>query len=197
MRRLQHGLWALGMVFLTFVTVSTAHTQTSQRDWALTLYLGRLSDSPLSETAKFNFDFEDSYFIDLGLSRKLYTFRNYFSIEIEAQIAKHFGDQRHWEFDLLSFFRWLLFPWDAYLDTSVAGGAGVSYATSNPEIEVKRKGKTAKFLGALRFEAAFSLPRTPQWSLVTGIHHRSGAGGLFSNVKGASDAWDIGLRYSF
>jgi len=64
-------------------------------------------------------------------------------------------------------------------------------------IEAKYYEDTARFLGALMFEFAFSLPDVPQWSLVTGIHHRSGAGGLFSGVRGASNAWVIGIRYSF
>lgn len=156
-----------------------------------------MTDANLTKTATFNFEFEDAYLIDLGLSRRLYTFQNYFDIEIEGQIAKYFGDQDNWEFNLVAYFRWLLFPWDAYLDTSFAVGAGLSYATSVPAIEAKYYEDTARFLGALMFEFAFSLPDVPRWSLVTGIHHRSGAAGLFSGVHGASNAWVIGIRYSF
>jgi len=47
------------------------------------------------------------------------------------------------------------------------------------------------------FEFAFSLPQFPQWSLMTGIHHRSGAGGVFNGVRGASNAWVMGIRYNF
>ncbi len=195
--RCQLGLLALMVIFLSLISPSKATAQNPQRDWALTLYLGRLSDSDLTQTAKFNSKFENAYFIDLGLSRRLYTFRDYFNIEIEGQIAKHFGAQDQWEFDLVSYFRWLVFPWDAYLDTSFAAGVGLSYATSVPQIEAQNHDKTAQFLGALMFEFAFSLPQAPRWSLVTGIHHRSGAGGVFSDVWGASNAWVMGLRYGF
>jgi len=197
MGRWQLGLCVLTVIFLSFIPLSKATAQNTQRDWALTLYLGRLTDSDLTHTATFNYKFENAYFIDLGLSRRLYTFRDYFDIEIEGQIAKHFGDQDQWEFDLVSYFRWLLFPWDDYLDTSFAAGAGLSYATSIPKIEDKNYDKATQFLAALMFEFAFSLPDVPQWSLATGIHHRSGAGGLFSGVRGASNAWAIGLRYNF
>jgi hypothetical protein len=74
---------------------------------------------------------------------------------------------------------------------------GLSYATSVPKIEAKNHDEAAKFLGALMFELAFSHPRIQHWSLVTRLHHRSGAGGLFSGVHGASNAWAIGIRYSF
>ena len=194
MDRWQIGVYGLALIFLSLVPCSDAH---AERDWALTLYSGRMTDADLTKTATFNFEFENAYLIDLGLSRRLYTFQNYFDIEIEGQIAKYFGDQDNWEFDLVAYFRWLLFPWDAYLDTSFAAGAGLSYATSVPAIEAKHYEETARFLGALMFEFSFSLPHVPQWSLVTGIHHRSGAGGVFSGVHGASNAWVIGIRYSF
>jgi hypothetical protein len=191
--------WKLGfyfwvVIFSSFIPFSTAD---AERDWALTFYSGRLTDSNLAKTATFNFDFEDSYFIDLALSRRLYTYQDYFNLEIEGQGAKHFGDQHHWEFSGVTYLRWLPFPWDSYLDASLAAGVGLSYATSVPEIEAKNHDEAAKFLGALMFEVAFSHPRIPQWGFVTRLHHRSGAGGLFSDVHGASNAWAIGIRYAF
>lgn len=194
MVRWQIGMCALALIFLSLVPCSDAH---AERDWALTLYSGKMTDADLAKTAMFNFEFENAYIVDLGLSRRLYTFQNYFDIEIEGQIARYFGDQDNWEFDLVAYFRWLLFPWNEYLNTSFAAGAGLSYATSVPAIEAKNYEDTARLLGALMFEFAFSLPHVPQWSLVTGIHHRSGAGGAFSGVQGASNAWVIGIRYSF
>jgi hypothetical protein len=197
MGRWQLGLCVLGGIFLNFIPVSASMAQNAEKDWALTLYFGRLTDAKIDHAATFDFSFENAYFIDLALSRRLYTFRDYFNIEIEGQIAKHFGDQHHWEFNGVAYFRWLPFPWDAYLDTSFAAGAGLSYATSVPEIEEKNHDKATQFLGALMFEFAFSLPRVPQWSLITRLHHRSGAGGFFSGVSGASNSWGIGFRYSF
>jgi hypothetical protein len=195
MGRWQLGFYALAVIFFSFFPFAAAG---AERDWALTLYSGRLTDSGIGETARFNFKFENAYFIDLALSRRLYTFRDYCNIEIEGQIAKHFGDQHHWEFNVVPYFRWLVFPWDAYLDTSFAAGAGVSYATSVPEIEAKNHDNVAgRFLGALMFELAFSPPRVPQWGLVVRLHHRSGANGVFSGVSGASNAWAMGIRYSF
>jgi hypothetical protein len=195
MGRWQLGFYALAVIFFSFIPFAAAG---AERDWALTLYSGRLTDSGIGETLRFDFKFENAYFIDLALSRRLYTFRDYCNIEIEGQIAKHFGDQDHWEFNLVPYIRWLVFPWDAYLDTSFAAGAGVSYATSVPEIEAKNHDDVAaRFLGALMFELAFSPPRVPQWGMVIRLHHRSGAEGVFSGVSGGSNAWGMGIRYSF
>jgi hypothetical protein len=194
MDRWRIGMYALALIFLGLVPYSAAH---AEGDWALTLYSGRMTDADLTNMATFDFEFEDVYLIDLGLSRKIYTFQDYFNIELEGQIAKYVGDQDNWEFDLVAYFRWLLFPWDDYLDTSFAAGAGLSYATSVPAIEARHYEDTARFLGALMFELDFSLPHVLQWSMVTGIHHRSGAGGVFSGVHGASNAWVVGIRHRF
>ena len=194
MKRWQIGLCALTAILFALIPFRAAN---AEQDWALTFYSGRLTDSKLGKAATFNFKFEDAYFIDLALSRRLYTYQDYFSIEVEGQVAKHFGDQDQWEFNGVAYLRWLLFPWDAYIDTSFAAGAGLSYATSVPKIEAKNYDETAQFLGALMFEFAFSLPRVPQWSLITRLHHRSGAGGVFNEVTGASNAWAAGIRYSF
>jgi hypothetical protein len=195
--RSQIGLCVLAVIFIGFIPFSTGYTQSAQRDWGLTLCFGKLTDAKLTDAATFNFRFEDAYFIDLGLLRRLYTFQDYFNIEIEGQIAKHFGDQDQWEFNGVAYFRWLVFPWDRYLETSFAAGSGLSYATSVPKIEAKNYDEAARFLAALMFEFAFSLPGVPQWSLITRLHHRSGAYGTFDDVHGASNAWGMGIRYNF
>lgn len=172
-------------------------TESDARKWAVSLYYTRLNDGDLPETFIFIPGLEDSSLLVLALSRRFYTFRDWFDLEFEGQVAKHFQEQNNWEFNLLGTFRWIKFPWDQYVDTSVAAGAGVSYATEEPEIELKNRGDVTKFLGYLMFEVAFSLPPLPQWDLFARIHHRSGAGGSFAGVKGGSNAYGVGIRYKF
>ena len=174
-----------------------SETTSEPLNWGVALYYARLNDGKLGETFTFSTELEDSSFLALALSRRFYTFRDWFKLEFEGQVAKHFQEQNHWEFNLLGDIRWIKFPWDRYVDTSFAAGAGVSYATAEPEIELKNHGKASKFLGYLMFEAAFSLPPLPRWDLFARIHHRSGAGGIFSDVRGASNAYGVGLRYKF
>jgi hypothetical protein len=169
----------------------------AEKDWALSLYYGRLTDEQLTTTATGDFHFENAYFVDLGASRRLYTHRDYFNVEIEGQIARHFENQDNGEFCFVAYLRWLRFPWNEHLNTSFAAGVGISYATAVPAIEAKYYDDTSQLLGALMFEFAFSLPRVPQWRSVVGIHHRSGAAGTFSGVRGASNAWVVGIRYAF
>jgi hypothetical protein len=169
----------------------------ADRLWAITAYGARLTDGDLDDTATFRADFEDSYFFAVALSRRFYTFRDLLDFELEGQVVKHFEDQDHWEFNGLIVSRWLPLPWDKYIDTNLALGTGLSYATETPEIEAKNHSDTSKFLAYLLFEAAFALPDIPQWSAVVRLHHRSGAFGTFNGVRGASNAWGVGVRYSF
>jgi hypothetical protein len=185
---------ALVVILTALMPLGSAN---AERNWAATLYAGQLTDETLGNVIRADFSMEDAYWVGLGLTRRIYTYRHYFDLEFEGQVNKFFGDQDNWEFDFLGYFRWLPFPWDRYLDTSFAAGAGLSYATSVPEVEVENQGDSAQFLGALSFEFTFALPRIPQWNLVAGIHHRSGAGGTFSGIRSASNGFDIGIRYWF
>ena len=182
---------------ILFVLSSTINAN-AQSDWAATLYTGRITVADLGETATGDFKFEDAYFVSLGLMRRLYTYRHYFNFELEGQVKKFFGDQDIWDFGLIGYIRWLPFPWDKFIETSFAAGAGLSYATSVPEIEAENFDESARFLGTLSFEFTFAFPTTPEWNLVAGIiHHRSGAGGIFSGVQGASNGIGVGVRYKF
>jgi hypothetical protein len=195
----RNGWWiricALAVILIALTPFASAN---AQRDWAATLYTVRLTDETLPRIVTADIKFEDASYVGLGLTRRIYTYRHYLDLELEGQVKKFFGDQDNWEFDLLGYIRWLPFPWDRYLDTSFAAGAGLSYATSVPEIEVKNQGKSARLLAALSFEFTFALPRIPQWRLVAGIlHHRSGAAGAFNGVRGGSNGLGIGIRYWF
>ena len=193
------GRWQIlsGIFIFGIISCSICTNVKAERDWGLTVYGARLTEGDLDDTVVFRADWEDSYFLAVALSRRFYTFRDLLDFELEGQVVKHFDEQDHWEFNALAVSRWLPFPWDEYIDTGLAMGAGLSYATQTPEIEKENHRDTSQFLAYLMFEAAFSLPEVPQWSVVGRIHHRSGAFGLFNGVRGASNAWGAGIRYNF
>ena len=169
----------------------------AEDDWALTLYGARLSANSFGETLTFQSEYENSYILALAVSKKVLSFRESLDIELEGQVVKHFKEQNHWEFNVLSVFRWLPFFWDIYIDTSLAIGVGLSYATKNPPIELTYLGPSPKLMGYLMVEFAFCLPDVPKYSFVVRIHHRSGANGLFGNRHDASNAFGFGIKYLF
>ncbi|MBW1980718.1 MAG: acyloxyacyl hydrolase, partial [Deltaproteobacteria bacterium] len=186
-------LWLLWILSI-FLSCSD---RASAGDWALALYGGVLLEGELNNATIAHQGFEDSYLLALALTRKVATWENMIDWEVEGQSVKHFAAQSNWEFNGLVAVRWLLFPWDSYLDTSFAFGGGLSYATETPKVEKENHDPAAKFLKYLMLELAFSLPDSERWSLLVRIHHRSGAFGLFHGVTGASNALAFGVRYSF
>jgi hypothetical protein len=191
-------------VFISLVAVlviigagSPQHADAENDDWALTLYGGRLSLNNLGETLTFQAEYEDSYFGVLALSKRFGTFWKYIDFEIEGQVAHHFGDQDHLETNGLAVFRWQPFFWDAFVDTSVAAGGGISYAFEIPELEAIGHPDTPKLLGYLMFEFEFAGSEDSKWAAVVRIHHRSGADGLVSGRLDASNGWCLGVKYRF
>ncbi len=192
---------ALAILLTSVVHAQEPATVTPRGEykWAVTAYYGVLTADTLSDSFTFQANYDSDYkFWVLALARKLKTVNPKLTIEIEGQIAKHTEGQDHFELNGLFAARWLRFPWDAYVDTTAAAGAGLSYATELPEFEVETEGASEKLLGYLLFELTFGPPSIPQWDLVTRIHHRSGAGGLFgSDVEGASNSITVGLKHRF
>ena len=190
----------LFLIFLPCVLIIFSYrceSTIASDDWALTLYGAQLSADSLGDTLLCHADYEDSYLLALALSKRIISFREYLDTEIEGQAVKHFGDQDNWEFNGLVVIRWLPFPWDVYLDTSFAVGAGLSYALKTPAVEGVSTPNTPRLLGYLLFELTFSSTKAPNWSFVARIHHRSGANGLFNGRLDASNAFGLGLRYAF
>ncbi len=173
-------------------------TMPGDKNWAINIYGGVQTNKDLGSTLAISPDVADSYyFAALALTRTIKELNQHMNIEGEGQIVKHFGEQNHMEINALLVGRWLTFPWNNSLTTSLAAGTGLSYATEVPKLEEKLHEETSQFLAYLMFELALSLPTRPQWYLITRIHHRSGAFGLFNDVHGASNALCLGIKYVF
>jgi hypothetical protein len=190
-------LSALATCTLAFSGCLFSSAAALDHDWKVTVYGAQITADSLGDTLTFNANYEDSYLVVLAVSKRIFSYRELIGIELEGQVGKHFGIQDHWEVNALPVIRWLPFPWDRYLDTSLAVGAGLSYAFETPEIEAVGVSDTPRLLGYLMFEIAASLPTMPHWSLVARLHHRSGADGLFGDRKDASNAVGLGIRYGF
>jgi hypothetical protein len=166
--------------------------------YSLSVYGGQMTDNGINEFFDnfYELDFEDSYLVALALARRVGSYKDLISFEVEGQIVKHFEEQDHWEFNALLTARWELFPWDHYLDTSFALGTGPSYATNTPEIEVERSDESEHLLAYMLVELEFVLPSRPNVALITRIHHRSNAFGLVAE-DGSSNVLAVGLKFKF
>lgn len=195
----------LSLVFaFLFLFAESSQANTKKESWEqnkeeqyLSLYLGQAATDRLMHIlGRVSTDWLDSYLISGAYGRTLYQ-RPYWRLEGEKQMGVHFGEQNHAEFVGSLIFRWKKFPWDDWVDTRVALGEGLSWATKEPPIEPRgdrEGGDSAQLLNYLMLEAEAKRPDSA-WSGYVRIHHRSGAAGTFGNVKGGSNFIGVGVRY--
>jgi len=165
-------------------------------EWFLTVYGGAHWQDRLRDLFLFQATFPDDMQIAaIALGKELWKYKDWIGLEAEGQIAKHFGDMDHWEFNALLILRWHPFPWDKYIDTSFAVGDGISYATEIPVIE--KKPEAGRTMNYLMYELTFGLPELPEWAFVIRVHHRSSIFGLIDSDYGASNFLCGGIKYYF
>lgn len=166
--------------------------------WAVTVFGGPGTDGGIEEIPGWRARYRDAYLLAIAPSRELRPVGDHMVLGAEVQVARYYHEEDHAELNGLLTLRWLPFPWDHYLDTSVAVGEGVSWASHVPDIEETRSPEvTSKLLNYLLLELAFALPAEPRWSLVLRLHHRSGARGVFNGVRRGSNTHAVGIRYRF
>jgi hypothetical protein len=88
----------------------------------------------------------------------------------------------------------------AQLRVNVGGGLGLSHTFGTPSYEDGPKDDPSKRYRTqllILLEAEWSLASLPDWSLVTRLHHRSGAYGLIAPRQVGSNFIVAGLRYRF
>lgn len=172
-----------------------AVSEKSEFPWFLTLIGGQYSGSQLLEIpARLNL--KDSYTLGLAVSKQFAQWTRFLRWEGEFQVLKHIGDQDHWELTGSVNLRLVVFPWSRYVETTVAFGAGVSWASEVPALEQAdlSNDTTNQWLNYLLLELTAGIPDS-HWSLVTRIHHRSGVFGLFGHS--GSNVLEAGIRYRF
>jgi hypothetical protein len=180
-------------VLLGTFCVAVPASRAAERLYALNVYGGRLTSNRWGDffTPGEALDFRDSYLLTVALARRVGTYGDKASFEIEGQVVKHFNGQEHWEFNGLVAARWEAFWWDEHIDTSLAFGLGPSFATEKPVVESEGQN-----LVYWMIELALGLPQYPRTAVITRIHHRSNAFGLVGD-EGGSNSLALGLKYRF
>jgi hypothetical protein len=167
-----------------------------QYKWFFTLYGGAFTDSDLENDLTFNWDFGDHTYIIVGaLARELWRYEDFISFEVEGQLGKYFGQEHQGQINGLIIARWLKFPWDKYVDTSLAVGDGLSYNTQTSDVEKDDDEDAGRWLNYLMFEVTLGRPKYPRWDFVYRIHHRSSVRGRIGT--GASNFVTAGVKYAF
>ena len=192
-------LFPVVLVFLLFFSMTYALADDAANEkhkWFLTIYGGAHAQDTIEDIFTFNAKFEDNDYIAVAaLAREFWRYKDYISFEAEGQIGKHFNNDTFWEFNGLIIGRWHAFPWNKYLDTSLAVGDGLSCYTEVSKVEKEDDQDAQKTLNYLLLELALGLPQYPRWDLVVRIHHRSSIFGLYG--AGGSNYLTGGIKFSF
>ena len=182
------------------LTSSMQASGESPDPWAATVYGARISSETGWEDIildPIGADFVDAYLVAGAISRPYAFYRDgALSLEAEGQVVYNFGDQDHWEFNVVPIVvRWHKFPWNHRVESSAAFGLGLSYATELPEVEVEIEGESQQLLIYWVMELTAGPPRSP-WAVSLRLHHRSVAWGLMAD-EGGMNAVGLGVRWRF
>ncbi len=164
--------------------------------WSVSGYVGQVTYTRFNEIVRLDTDFRSSYVAVLAASRVLFEHGDLARWELEGQVARHWGKQRHGEINAALLLRWRRFPWDDFLDTSIALGAGPSYASEVPAIEADRHDRASRRLFYMPFEITAAPPGGNSWEVFTRVHHRSGVFDALSRA-GGSNFVGMGFRRRF
>src|SRR5262249_20134882 len=111
-----------------------AVSEKSKYPWSLTLVGGQYSGSQLLEIPA-RLALKDSYTLGLSVSKQFAEWTRFMRWEGEFQVLKHIGEQDHWELTGSINLRWVVFPWNRYVETTAGFGGGVSWASEVPALE--------------------------------------------------------------
>ncbi len=185
-------------IFL-IVPASQGHSAQEEPLWSVYAYGGQWTDTRFVRIVfRGQTDFQNAYVWVVGGSRNIYSFSRHLRAEGEFNLAQYSGRQNHREVNTAFSLRWRTFPWDRYVDTSLAYGLGLSRAFERPPIEEEPDRRAVRTLLSMPTELTFAPPREKRspWEVMLRIHHRSGAFGVFRDA-GGSNFVSLGVRYRF
>jgi hypothetical protein len=189
------------VTLLVFMSLFAASAMAEETRYAVSTYGGWAMDNKFDQLpwpGNWQTYEDEGYLAGVGISRNVgELYDGNIGLEIEGQVMRHWGKQNLWEGVVAGWARWHTLPWDAYVDSSVAVGAGLSHFSKISTIEQERNPKQARTLGYLGVEITAAPPQTKHWEGVFRIHHRSGGYELINGVKGGSNYIVLGARRSF
>ena len=169
---------------------------TERHKWFFTLYGGPHAQPDLEHVLLFDMSIEDDTYIGVAaLAREFWRYQENISFEVEGQVGKFFGDESQWQINALVIARWLKFPWNKYVRTSLAVGDGLSYNTEVSDVEKDDDEDAGHWLNYLMFELTLGHPKYRRLDFVYRVHHRSGVRGLIGD--GGSNYPTVGFKYAF
>ena len=168
---------------------------------AFSLYTGRISSEETWHDVlihPYSTNYTDSYLVSGAYSRVYReSHEGALRTEFEVNATYNFGEQDHWELNVVPVtLRWQRFPWSDRFHSSIAFGAGFSYAFKFPQVEYELENDTKQLLIYWLLEMTAG-PREGPWEILLRLHHRSPGWGAMGVADGGMNAPSVGFRYQF
>lgn len=185
-------------LFLAMALAGPAGPAEARSPFGVTAFGGVLLDNTFDEVLlqPWRIDTESAQIAGIAASARLAEPVRGLELGLEGQLARHFGDQTHWEVNApLATARWTRFPWSGTVETGAAFGLGLSVTSETPALEVANEGDSQPLMAYWMIELSAG-PPDADWEVVGRLHHRSTAFGIFGDDGGAN-ALVLGLRHRF
>ena len=140
-------------------------------------------------------------------SRRLVTFWNSLSLEPEFGVGQRFGGMHATEFWGAFNVRWINFPWNRYIKTTVGIAEGISLTTqvdtserllnNSTVVGNQRVFRGSDLLNFFTPEITFALPQYAAYEIILRFQHRSGMFGSINGVHAGAQFLTAGLRVHF
>jgi len=176
-------------------------------DCALAIYTGSYVENSMNDVLisapelPFTWDYNGAdRFAGIALSRKVGTILYRVDVEPEIGFGRRFGRQDGvYEVWAALYGRYRGFPWDRYIETTLALSTGLNWASELTETEIERSQDDdgAQLHHFFSPEVTFALPQHPEVELLFRFHHRSGVVGLVNDAGGGAQYGTVGLRWRF
>jgi hypothetical protein len=164
--------------------------------WFVSGYFGVAARANLSTVLfRARANYTRQYVVLGTLGREIGSLANLLRFEWETGLGVHFGQQQLVDAHLYFVVRWIAFPWNRWLPTTVAVGTGPSLASTRPDLE-NENGKAGYYKNGLMLELTVAPPDSPDWMLAARIHHRSSLFGIL-NAGSPSDYVTVGIKHRF
>lgn len=166
------------------------------KSW-VNVWAGAIADAELSNIL-FGGDFSmsDVGLVGVSYSREFGSLGNALRFEWEMGASVFFGAETFASAQAYLIARWIWFPWNKWLMTTIAVGTGPSITTKKSKYE-SENGKASYYKNGLLIEFTFNLPEHPNWVLQYRNQHRSSIFGLLPQAGTPTDSHNIGIKYRF
>lgn len=177
-----------------------AFAEEEEKSWIETGWSAAALVGPWSNNDSSEIFFEAEWRTDTGLAlatvnKQLFRLFDPIVIEAEVHAGRHFAGQNQWDFGAVGIARITDFPWNDSVQTTFAGGYGLSYSTGSPTDTDVANG--SKLLTAVIFELTAGPPQS-NWSGVLRYQHRSSSFGLTGDgQQDEGTGFLLGVRVRF